>query len=108
LWNAAPDIARRMALRLRSFWTELKPRCQPQSDPGANPSQWNYVWLPWVNKDELTFEPDLVPAFPLQVTMGELQYLVDLNFDLLKNKVTWYIGSMRDSIVKSVGGLFSN
>ncbi|KAL4707922.1 hypothetical protein ACJJTC_013713 [Scirpophaga incertulas] len=107
LWFKSSDVARRMALRLRSLWSELQPRRQPLSDSRANPSLRNYVWSPWVKNDELTSETPTAPKFPSEVTKGELQYLVDLNFNSLKDRVNMFIGNMRDTMVKSVGGLFS-
>ncbi|CAG9795258.1 unnamed protein product [Diatraea saccharalis] len=106
LWYTLPDVVRRMSLRLRSFWTESKARRRPQSDPRADPSLRNYVWFPWVNDEQSNLEPPPVPMFPLQVSLGEMQYLVDLNFNLLKDKLNTYIGNVKESITESVGKLF--
>lgn len=108
LWHSSPEIVRHLTLRLRSLWTELKPRSRPSSDSRADPSLRNYVWYPWIDNEELKLEPFLiVPPFPLHASIGEMQYLVDLNFNTFKTKVDSYIKSMGESLVKSFSELFS-
>lgn len=108
LWHSSPDIVRHLTLRLRSYWAELRPRGLPYCDQRADPALRNYTWSPWITNDELKLEPFLmVPPFPLQVSIGEIQFLVDLNFNTFKSKVDSYIKSMGEAIVKSISGLFS-
>lgn len=99
---------KRLTLRLRTLWTELKPRRQPQPDLRADPAKHDYIWSPWMDSDELETEPPkTIPEFPLQVSYGELEYLVNLNMDMFKEKIYESIQSMGKSFVKSVSGLFA-
>ncbi|XP_013190225.2 arylsulfatase B [Amyelois transitella] len=108
LWDSSPEVVRYMALRLRTLWAEAKPRRQPVSDIRADPSKNNYIWFSFVQNDEEINETSLaMPVFPLQVSLGEVKYLVDLNLNTLKDKMDEYITKMGDSFVKSVKGLFS-
>ncbi|XP_026322207.1 arylsulfatase B-like [Hyposmocoma kahamanoa] len=76
LWYAMPEITKKMSLRLRALWAELKPKVKPQLDLRANPAKNNYIWLPWVpNNETMKQSNTTVPVFPLQVSIGELEYL---------------------------------
>lgn len=104
----SPEIVRHMTLRLRGLWAELKPRCKPKPDLKADPSLKDYVWHPWIDNLEESKQEDVpIPSFPLQVSMAELKYLIDLNLKTYKDKIFQTIQNMGDSFVKSVGGLFS-
>ncbi|XP_053603848.1 arylsulfatase B-like [Plodia interpunctella] len=108
LWYTSHDVVRHMTLRLRTLWTEAKPRREPQLNLRADPSTNNYIWFSFVENDEVTDESPLaMPTFPLRVSLGEVQYLVNLNLGMLKNKMNDYITSMGESFVKSVKGLFA-
>ncbi|RVE43405.1 hypothetical protein evm_011942 [Chilo suppressalis] len=108
LWTMFPDVVRRMSLRLRTLWTELKARRQPQSDPRADPSLRNYTWYEWIKNEELNLESPPLPVFPMYASLGEMQYLVDLNFNLLTDKLNVYIGNVKETISQSVSKLFYN
>ncbi|XP_049869905.1 arylsulfatase B-like [Pectinophora gossypiella] len=108
LWKSSPEIVKRMALRLRSMWAGLKPRWSPQYDARANPALHDYIWRPWVDNDDVFVEPPtVIPPFPLQVTIGELEYLVDLNLNSFRQKMFDSIKNMGRSFVRSIGGLFT-
>ncbi|KAI5646463.1 sulfatase domain-containing protein [Phthorimaea operculella] len=107
LWDSSPELVQRMSLRLRTLWSELKPRWPPLLDMRANPASHNYTWTPWVPNDEIPLKPPTaVPAFPLQVSIGDLQYLVDLNLNMFRQRMFDSIKNMGSSFVKSIGGLF--
>ncbi|KAM3967360.1 arylsulfatase B-like [Aphomia sociella] len=107
LWNVAPELVRHMTLRLRTLWLEMVPRRQPQIDPKANPSLRNYIWSPWVANDAIILDPPKTAVFPLQISVEELQYLVDLNFNTFRENLNLYIKNMSKSFVRSVSELFS-
>ncbi|XP_059046112.1 arylsulfatase B-like [Achroia grisella] len=107
LWNSLPELVRHMTLRLRILWMEMIPRRQPESDSRANPSNRNYIWYPWVENNEVILEPPKTPAFPLQVSVNELEYLVDLNMNTFKENLNQYIKNMSKSFIRSVTSLFS-
>lgn len=97
-----------MALRLRTVWMEGIPRPKPRFDLRADPSFRNYIWYPWVENDEKGPEVAIkMPSFPLQISIGELQYLVDINFNTFKDNLNMYIKNMGEAFVKSISGLFS-
>lgn len=97
-----------MTLRLRALWAELEPKVKPQLDLRADPAKNNYIWLPWVPNNETMKQSNITaPIFPLQVTIGELEYLVNLNLDMFKEKMYDSIRYMGDSFMKTVGGLFN-
>lgn len=97
-----------MTLRLRTLWAELAPKAKPQLDSRADPAKNNYIWLPWVPNNETIKETNsTAPIFPLQVSIGELQYLVNLNLNLFKEKMYDSIRYMGHSFMKTVGGLFN-
>ncbi|KAJ2952212.1 hypothetical protein O0L34_g4490 [Tuta absoluta] len=107
IWDLYPDIVKRLSLRLRSLWSELKPRWSPLLDMRANPASHNYTWTPWVPNDEIPLKPPTtVPVFPLHVSMGDLQYLVELNLNKFRQKMFDSIKNMGSSFVQSIGGLF--
>ncbi|XP_063824556.1 arylsulfatase B-like [Ostrinia nubilalis] len=108
LWDDSPDIVRRLSLRLRSFWSDLKPRSPPLSDLRADPSARGFVWLPWLenNSSSVTSTPSR-PSFPLKVTSGEVKYLINININDLRTKVNSYINRMGGAIIDSVENLFS-
>ncbi|XP_031766684.2 arylsulfatase B-like [Galleria mellonella] len=107
LWNNLPDLVRHLTLRLRTLWADMVPRRQPQLDPKANPSFHNYIWYPWVENDEVVLEPPKVPTFPLQVSVDELEYLVDINMNTFRDNLNLYIKDMSKSFIRSVSALFS-
>lgn len=97
-----------MSLRLRTLWTELKPRVKPLLDLRADPAKNNYIWLPWVpNNETIKLSNISTPVFPMRVSIGELQYLVDLNLRMFKETMYDSIKYMGNSFMKTVGGLFN-
>ncbi|KAG6450906.1 arylsulfatase B [Manduca sexta] len=107
LWLQAPEIVRYMVLRIRYYWSQLNPRRQPKFDHRSNPALREYVWLPWV-KNNKTVSEELVqsPQFPLIVSVGELQYLVDYNLNMFSDKVSAYIKGLAATFMDNMSGLF--
>ncbi|XP_075972028.1 arylsulfatase B-like [Anticarsia gemmatalis] len=113
LWYSHPEIVRQMVLQLRMYWAKISPRRRPRVDMEANPALRNFVWTPWLSNEEEVQKYEnikhehLFPPFPLQVSVGELQYLTNLNLNLFKNSFTEYMKKTADAFVESIASLFS-
>ncbi|KAF9405502.1 hypothetical protein HW555_013793 [Spodoptera exigua] len=108
LWDTHPQFVQHMVLRLRAYWAAINPRQEPTLDPRANPALHDFIWLPWLDNLENVSKPLLaIPNFPLQVSVGELQYLVDFNLNAFKESLTSYVKSSADSFIQNIAKLFS-
>lgn len=95
-----------MVLRFRLLWADLVPRPQPSFDLRANPANNSYVWLPWLEDDEEELNRVLDKViYPLKMTMGELEYYMNLNTKALKLQLWDVLESLSSSYVYSVGGM---
>ncbi|GBP53716.1 Arylsulfatase J [Eumeta japonica] len=109
LWNSSPDLVRQLTLRLRAYWSEMIPRPPLKRDNRSDPALNNYIWSPWDSQfEEVQTQPETSPIFPLKITMGELQSLVDVNFHSFSNNLTDYLRTMSDTLFRSVACLFYN
>ncbi|XP_022825451.1 arylsulfatase B-like [Spodoptera litura] len=108
LWHTHPQFVQHMVLRLRAYWAAINPRHEPTPDPRANPALHDFIWLPWLDNLENVSKPLLAfPNFPLQVSVGELQYLVDFNLNAFKESLTSYVKSSADAFIQNIAKLFS-
>ncbi|KAG7308242.1 hypothetical protein JYU34_006920 [Plutella xylostella] len=108
LWAQLPELVKRLTLRLRSLWSDMRGRHPARPDARADPALHQHAWAPWLEDSEpAPLHTPQPPEFPLRVTKAELQYLVDINLDAFKTKIYESINSMGNSFVKSVGSLFS-
>ncbi|XP_048479039.1 uncharacterized protein LOC105390596 isoform X2 [Plutella xylostella] len=108
LWAQLPELVKRLTLRLRALWSDMRGRHPARPDARADPALHQHAWAPWLEDSEpAPLHTPQPPEFPLRVTKAELQYLVDINLDAFKTKIYESINSMGNSFVKSVGSLFS-
>ncbi|KAJ8727644.1 hypothetical protein PYW07_001763 [Mythimna separata] len=108
LWPSHPELVHHMVLRLRVYWAALNPRQRPTPDPRANPALHDFIWLPWLdNGENVSKALEAFPSFPLQVSVGELQYLVDFNLKAFKDSLTNYVQSSTDAFMQNIANLFS-
>ncbi|KAF9806683.1 hypothetical protein SFRURICE_020739, partial [Spodoptera frugiperda] len=108
LWHTHPQFVQHMVLRLRAYWAAINPRHEPTPDPRANPALHDFIWLPWLDNLENVTKPLLAfPNFPLQVSVGELQYLVDFNLNAFKESLTSYVKTSADAFIQNIAKLFS-
>lgn len=108
LWSLYPELVQHMVLRLRVYWSALHPRQRPKLDPKANPALYSFIWLPWLdNEENVSKALEAFPSFPLQVSVGELQYLVDFNLKAFKDSLTNYVQISTDAFMQNIARLFS-
>nr|XP_021188858.2 arylsulfatase B isoform X1 [Helicoverpa armigera] len=108
LWSSHPDLVQHMVLRLRMYWAAINPRHKPKPDPRANPALRDFIWFPWLdNEENVSKALQAFPSFPLQVSAGELQYLVEFNLNAFKDSLTNYVKSSTDAIKQNIAKLFS-
>lgn len=90
------------------YWSELTPRHKPKLDLRANPALHNFIWRPWLRNDEDIPEAiQKIPSFPLEVTVGELEYTVKLKLESFRESFTNFMKASADTFVQGIAGLFS-
>lgn len=107
LWYDKPEIVKKLNLRFRLLWANMKARSLPSFDLRANPKANDYIWYPWLVSDEPSPEPLKVhPEYPMRVSTEEFQHYMDLNFIDMKSKLNVYVNSLTDTLVDKFKNLF--
>lgn len=79
IWNAANKITVLLMKRLSVLWNEQKHRGPLKLDIKADPSNTNYVWMPWLSEPN-DFEYDFN-----DITKNSISYEQLLNSSLRRN-----------------------
>ncbi|XP_045494398.1 arylsulfatase B-like isoform X1 [Colias croceus] len=56
LWSRGQKITALLTIRLRALWSDLLRRGAPKLDDEADPANYNYIWLPWIDSNTSTNE----------------------------------------------------
>ncbi|CAH0605798.1 unnamed protein product [Chrysodeixis includens] len=79
LWDRANNIATLLTSRLRGLWATQLRRGMPKLDEAAQPSNYNYVWTPWLIQSNRTLNKARNPN-----NKGSENFNLSLNFSQQK------------------------